>query len=412
MVDCWLPYGETEIYVSVDMDQLLGIAEPTNINPEKPPQQIIVEALQEPSGGKTLDMYTSPDSRVAISIEGTTPSNIATLTLSTLVNQLVEMIVPRDRITIIIANGIRTNSDPSLIQSIRSQKDLMELRLLEHNRNTRDLIEVGSTKKGTIVSLNKAYREASLKIAVGTTNVDHYTGFSGAYSAVVPGISGQDTVLSCRKYFFRGKSAPGVIELNPVKEEVLEAVKLGGIDFAVNLVMNYNDQLLDAQAGSFEESWGKSITGLRGSYEVEVKGNADIAIVSAGGHRYDRSFYSAVWAIDNASKIIKKNGSIILLAECVDGLGAEAFTSLARVEELNEFERRYSLGADALQMVKKLLRNNRIILVTAMPRYLVEPLGIEVFRTANEAYNMVVSSRRGRKTMVIPYGCSTIPKIS
>jgi nickel-dependent lactate racemase len=288
----------------------------------------------------------------------------------------------------------------------------MDLRLLEHNRDTHDLIEIGSTKKGTLITLNKAYSEASLKIAVGTTNVDNYTGFSGAYSAVVPGISGQGTILSCRKYIFRGKSAPGVIELNPVKEEVIEAVKLGGIDFAVNLVLNYNDHLVDAQAGTFEESWGKSITGLSDSYEVEVKGSADIVIVSAGGQRYDRSFYSAVWAIDNASKIIKKNGSVILLAECADGLGAEAFTSLASVEEHREFERRYSLGAEALQMVKKVLRKHRIILVTAMPRYLVEPLGIEVFRTANEAYNMLVSSRRGRKTTVIPYGCSTIPKIS
>ena len=36
MVDCWLPYGETEVYVSVEMDQLLGVLEPNTTSPEKP----------------------------------------------------------------------------------------------------------------------------------------------------------------------------------------------------------------------------------------------------------------------------------------------------------------------------------------------------------------------------------------
>ena len=75
---------------------------------------------------------------------------------------------------------------------------------------------------------------------------------------------------------------------------------------------------------------------------------------------------------------------------------------------MSEFERRFSLGAEALQMLKRILRNNRVILVSALPGYLVEPLGVEVARTANEAYERVVRSRRGRKTLVVTYGCSTI----
>jgi nickel-dependent lactate racemase len=131
-------------------------------------------------------------------------------------------------------------------------------------------------------------------------------------------------------------------------------------------------------------------------------------LVSAGGTEFDRYLYSAIWALNTVESLVKKNGAIILLAECSDGLGAETFTTLARVEQLSEFERRFSLGAEALQMLKRILRNNRVILVSALPGYLVEPLGVEVARTANEAYERVVRSRRGRKTLVVPYGCSTI----
>jgi nickel-dependent lactate racemase len=412
MVDCWLPYGETEIYVSVDANHLLGFADPNNISPEKPEHQIIEEALLEPSGGRTLDSYIDSNCTVAIALEGTTPPRIATIVLSTLVKQIIEQLVPKDKITIIVANDIKHNSNPNLIKALKSENALFGVRLHEHTRNSKNLVEVGSTNQGTTVLLNDNYQKASLKIAVGLTRVDHYTGFTGAYSAVVPGISGYDTVLSNRKHFFQDKSAPGLVELNPIKEDVIEAVKLGGIDFAVNLVPNYQKQLLSVCVGELEESWSKSINRLGSDYEIEVTESADIAIVSAGGLEFDRSFYSAIWAIDIASKIVKRNGSIILLAECSDGLGADAFTSLARIEQLSEFKRRYDLGAETLLMMKKVLKNNRVFLVSALPGYLVEPLGIEVARTANEAYNMVVGSRRGRKTTIIPYGCSTTLKSS
>ena len=65
-------------------------------------------------------------------------------------------------------------------------------------------------------------------------------------------------------------------------------------------------------------------------------------------------------------------------------------------------------GAEALNLLRELQVHNRVILVSALPNYLVEPLGIDVARTTNEAYQKAIQSRRGRKTVVIPYGCQTI----
>ena len=408
MVDCWLPYGETEIYVAVEMEQLLGIAEPKIIEPEKTAQQIIDESLLDSSGRKRLSSFTGPGCRVAIVIEGSTPPGIATIVLSTLVRQLVELIIPKQRIKIIIGNGAYSKSNHKLLEAIMSHNDLSGIRIIEHAKDKQDLVEVGVTTQGTPVKVNRSYRDASLKIAIGVTRTNPYTGFTGAYSAVLPGISGNDTILANRKHIFKDQSRSGKIELNPIKEDAIEVIKLSGIDFAINLNLNYNGNLIGAHTGNFEESWGKSITGLEGSYEVKVQPGADIMLLSAGGTEFDRYLYSAIWALNTVESLVKKNGAIILLAECSDGLGAETFTTLARVEQLSEFERRFSLGAEALQMLKRILRNNRVILVSALPGYLVEPLGVEVARTANEAYERVVRSRRGRKTLVVPYGCSTI----
>lgn len=412
MVDCWVPYGETQIYVAVDIEHLLGIAEPQNRVPDRSSQQIIEEALLEPYGGRTIESYIEPGCTVSIALEGTIPPNLATILLSTIVKQLVEQIVPKERITILIGNGVSSNSYPKLLETLNSNDEISGVNIIEHTRDTRNLVDIGITNQGTPVKMNSKYYDASLKIAIGRTQIDPYTGFSGAYSAIVPGISSMETVLENRRHIFKRQSKRGIVELNPIKEDAIEAVKMVGIDFAINLVLNYNDQLLRVYTGEFEESWGRACTELGGFYEIDVESGADVVLVSAGGISYDRSLYSSIWALDSASMKVKRNGAIVLLAECSNGLGAESFTSLARVEQLTEFERRFTIGAETIQILKRILKKNRVVLVSALPSFLVEPLGFEVARTANEAYEKIVRSRRGRKTLVIPYGCSSIPKIT
>jgi hypothetical protein len=99
----------------------------------------------------------------------------------------------------------------------------------------------------------------------------------------------------------------------------------------------------------------------------------------------------------------------VLLAECPEGLGAETFSTLAQVDQQSELERRYALGAEALQVLKAATFKGQVFLVSSLPKYMIEPLGVTVARTANEAYTEASDGRRGRRTLVIPYGCVTVP---
>jgi nickel-dependent lactate racemase len=143
-----------------------------------------------------------------------------------------------------------------------------------------------------------------------------------------------------------------------------------------------------------------------------VDSNADVVIVSAGGSKYDFNLYNAIWALGNASEVGHRGTSYILLAECRDGLGAEGFMSLAQVESLAELRRRYMLGARAVYLLKQLTRRNEVHVVTALPSYLLDSLGVKVYRTANSALNNIYDRRRGKKTTVITHGCSTIPHVA
>jgi hypothetical protein len=63
-------------------------------------------------------------------------------------------------------------------------------------------------------------------------------------------------------------------------------------------------------------------------------------------------------------------------------------------------------------MIKSVLRRNEVILVSALPGYLAEPLGLSVERTASDAFEKVMQRRRGRRTLVFTHGCSTVPYVT
>ncbi|MGD0803762.1 MAG: lactate racemase domain-containing protein [Candidatus Bathyarchaeia archaeon] len=409
MVECWLPYGGTEVYVTVDMRDLLSIAEPVRQEPQLNAREVVSRALAEPRGSKKLEDMVGSDCTVSIALEGTTMPANAVAAIAPIVTQLVNLIIPRDKITIIVANGIRQNSARELLKALRVSDDLKGVNLIEHTSSTTSLANLGETKQRTPLTINKAYIEAKVKIAVGEVETDGYTGFTGAHTAILPGLASIETVEAHRRLVLKGDVKPGVVELNHLKEDALEAAKIAGCDLAIQLVTNSHGKLLSAFAGALEETWGQAIYSLGASYQINAEAGADIVVVSAGGAKHDYTLYSSSYALQWPTRLVKKGGAIILLAECPEGLGAETFTSLAQVEQQSELERRYALGAEALQLLKAATAKSEVFIVSSLPRYMIEPLGVTVARTGNDAYSKAVEGRRGRRTLVIPYGCSTVP---
>jgi nickel-dependent lactate racemase len=404
LVDCWLPYGETEIYVSVEMDNLIEILQAKEIENSKVFNDELLKALDEPVNSPTLDELIVQEPKVALIIEGSTSSHYASQSVTTLVRQLVELIVPSERITVLIGEVMRENGRNDIVEALKNSAGLLNIKIVDHTWYSSNLVEIGSTHSGTPIIVDRDYTEANIRIAIGETRLDSHTGFIGAHTAVIPGIASPQTLTENRRNYFKALIEPGVLEMNPVKEDQIEAVKQAKLNASINIAVNPRGDLLGIYYGEFEGSWGKAITALEGSYELTVDKQADITVVSAGGFRYDFNLYNASWALREASKITKRNGTIILLAECSEGLGAEAFTKLSRVTDPSEFERRYTYGADALQMLNKMSKTQRIILVSGLPKYLAESFGVETARTANEAYQLAMGGRRNRSTYVVPFG--------
>ncbi len=409
MVECWLPYGNTEVHLTIALRDLLGVAEPEPQKPQAPPRELVSDSLSNPLGGKGLEELVDSDTSVALAIDGTITPRLAPPVLGPIVERLVSLGVPKEWITLVVGNGCRGRSDRDLVRLLRGEGSLAGVNIHEHTKDSSNLVSLGATSRRTPVEVSKWFEGADVRMAVGEVLLDSFMGFKGAQSAVLPGVSSRASIERNRLLAFEGEVAPGVVDGNPVKEDVMEAVKIADVDLAVNLVVSHEGGLLGAFSGGPEESWARAVSEVGVSYRVRAEGNADIVVVSAGGSRFDFDLHHAVWALSGASQIAKKESTIIFLAECSEGLGADGLRTLAQVDSLSELRRRFILGAEAVHLIKSTIKRNEVVLVSSLPGYLAEPLGLSVAGTLNEAYESVSRRRRGRRTVVLPYGCSTLP---
>jgi nickel-dependent lactate racemase len=411
MVEVWLPYGKTEVHISVPLRYLLGTVEPDKGQPSANPFETITESLRNPIESKTIGELVRPRSKVAVAIDGTLTPSLAANAASSVVWTLNQSGVPSENITIVVGNGRREYGSQELMSYLQGSNILKDVDVVEHNRNSANVTPVGTTSAGTNVEVCGSFMSADFRIAIGEVLVDHFSGLRGAHSTVLPALSGKAAIEHSLGLSFRGEVTPGVPGESPVYADQVEASQLAGVDLAVQLVTNGYGELVSVFSGGIESTWGSAVAALGESFKVKAESNADIIVLSAGGSRFDFDLYNSVWALRGISSIAKRGATIILLAECADGLGAEGLETLAQVDTLSELRRRYMLGARAVHVIKNTLRSNEVVLVSALPGYLAEPLGLSVERTASDALEKVMQRRRGRRTLVVTHGCSTVPEI-
>jgi len=412
LVECWLPYGKTEVHISIPLRNLLGTAEPDLGQPATNQREAVTESLMNPLGTKPLIEAIDPGATVSIALDGTIAPHVATAAVSSIVEQIVLAGSSSDNIAVVIGNGCREQSDQGLVEALKGDESLEGISVVEHSRRSINLVEVGTTSGKTSVAVHRSFAEADLHIVVGEVVLDPFTGFRGAHSTILPGISGPATIEENRRRVFEENAAPGVIEANPVLADVMEATRLAGVDFAVNLIPNPNGRLLKAFSGGVEESWRRAVHELGDSYRVKAESNADIIVTSSGGSKFDFDLYNGIWALQSASLVAKRGATIILLAECSEGLGVDGITKLSHIDSLSELRRRYLLGGEAVHLIKSTIRSNEIVLVSALPDHIAEPLGFTVERTANDGLSAVANRRRGKRTLVVTHGCSTLPVVA
>lgn len=419
MVDAWIPYGKTEICARIPTRNYLGNIEPKEKEAVKDPRAEIERALKEPIGTKRLSQLAKPDNKVAIVVDDQTRSTPSNLVVLPVLDELNRAGVKDTDITVIIGCGTHRPAKPEEINSILGEETLHRVNAISHDCRAKDLVLLGKTKThGTRVYVNKVFAEADLRVLIGDIGLHYYAGYGGGRKSVLPAVSGEETIQHNHAMILHPKAHTGVLEGNPVHEDMVEAARLAKADFVVNIVTNSRRELVRAFAGDVEEAFYEGVKLVDEMYKVPIERRADIVIVSPGGHPFDIDLYQAHKAVDDALEAVKRGGVIIWAAECPDGHGNDVFYNwMTRFKDLKEMEteikRRFQLGGHKAYYLAKSLEKVRIILVSTLPDY--HAVGTFRLRTARalndalrDAFDIV---GRDGKVWVMPYGNTTLPVV-
>lgn len=417
MVDVWLPYGDTEVCARIPTRNFLGSIEPK----EKPGAPgvgaEINRALNEPIGTKRLRQIASAGNKVAIVVDDATRPAPSDLMVPPVLEELNLAGVKDEDVTIIFGCGTHRSVTSEEARRLLGENVLKRVKVISHDCRAEDRVYVGKTKTlGTKVYLNKIFAEADVKVLTGDVGLHYYAGYGGGRKSVLPAVSSLETIRHNHASLVDPKARSGVLDGNPVHEDMVDAARLAKVDFILNVVQNSKGEVVKAFAGDVEQAFNEGVKLVDEMYKVPIEQKADIVVVSSGGYPLDVNLYQAYKGIDNALNAVKRGGVIILGAECREGHGDDVFyewmtkfKTLKRVEK--EVKRNFVLGGHKAYYLMKALQKANIILVSAMPDYYaVNVFKLKTARAVNDALREAFSIK-GKKAKVwaIPHGNETLP---
>ncbi|MCD6240773.1 nickel-dependent lactate racemase [Candidatus Bathyarchaeota archaeon] len=417
MVDVWLPYGKTEVCARIPAQNFLGTIEPKEKPGAPDPIAEIKRALEEPIGTRRISEIAKAGDKVAIVVDDFTRPAPSHLMVPPILEELNMAGVKDEDITIIFACGTHRAVTDEEARKLLGEEVVERVRYVSHDCNAEDLVYVGKTKThGTEVYINRIYAEADVKILTGDVTLHYYAGYGGGRKSILPGISGHKTIQHNHAMLLHPKARTGILEGNPIHEDMMEAAELAKVDFILNVVLNSKGEIVKAFAGDWKEAFYEGVKLVDEMYKVPVERKADIVLVSCGGHPFDIDLYQAYKAVDGALQIVKRRGIIVWVAECSQGHGNQVFYDwMRKYKSLKEVERaikrKFILGGHKAYYLLKALEKVNIILVSVMPDYYaVDVFKLRTARSVNEALDEAFRiAGKNAKVWAIPYGNITEP---
>ncbi|MBC7320299.1 nickel-dependent lactate racemase [bacterium] len=420
-----LPYGDIEKEFNLRGLKVLGVLKPQKYPEIVEQKDAIYKAIKTPEYGSSLIDIAKGKRSAVILVSDKTRRTLAKEVVPILLEELTKGGIPLSSIAIIVAVGAHPMLTEEEIEHLLGRDVTKAVTVINHNCRDESSLEYrGVSSKGTPIYINKIYLESELKILTGAVNYHDFAGFSGGAKSILPGISGFSTIshnhlMLLNPSFGTGynpMATAGILEGNPVHEDMEEIAELVGIDFIINTVFNAEGKLSRIVSGtSWKQAHRAGCKAIEEIFSVEIKGKADIVLVSAGGYPFDINFYQVMKSVINTMKMIKEDGAIILVASCKEGLGTEDLREWLSIESPTKLEKELRNNFNMIGKIAYDIRvgigKRKVIMITDLPEEEVKLLGFQKADTLEEIKE-ILSIRNDPTLYIVPYGNITIARSS
>ena len=410
-----IPYGKRYIEQEVDFPFAT-----INISEDELPhtnEEEVKRALKEPIG-KTLDGFGQARNVFIVTSDATRPVP-NDIMIPAMAEELNQIGIPDQAITIMIGTGLHRVVEQEEMKEILGQEIVDRFKVVSHDAfDPEKLIDLGVTKRGTPIHLNKDFYEADLKISLGVIDPHQFAGFSGGSKGVSIGVAGEQVVNKNHFMLTQPGSSLGILEGNPLREDIDEIGRASGLDFIFNVVLNSKKEVVKAVFGDVFEAHKVGVEAAKVALQVAVKEEADLVIASAGGYPKDIDMYQSQKALLHSALAVKEGGTVILCAECVEGIGSKLFTETMDLgtnpqEVLEEFAKLpFRVGAHkAFLWAQSLAKAEVVIVSDGISEEEAAILQVKKAKDLEQALAMVDQRKKQGLVYVMPKSGSTIPML-
>lgn len=418
-----VPYGEGKVFCEVEATRKVEtlVTKLHEMHAASPEEDLIRRALAAPIGSPTLRELAKEKKKVVVITSDHTRPVPSNLTLPMMLAEI-RSGSPEADITVLIAVGShRATTHDEMVKKFGCEFVANERIVVHDSHDDANLIHLGVLPSGGELIVNKLAAEADLLAADGFIEPHVFAGFSGGRKSILPGVASFVTVMANHnaEFMVHPKSIAGVLDGNPIHEDMIFAARAISLDFILNVIIDGEKKVVAAFAGDVDKAHRQGCAYMDGWAGADAV-PAPIVITSNGGYPADQNIFQAIKSIMAAALTCTPGGVIIAANECRDGHGSESFyrtfAEAASVEEVLKTimsRKRNETVPDQWvnQFLGQIIMRNKVIMIAAREnKGLIEDLKMTYAPTLQEALAMAdehLGYPNGAIT-VIPNGVSIL----
>ncbi len=276
------------------------------------------------------------------------------------------------------------------------------------------------------VWLNREYLKADVRIVTGFVEPHLFAGYSGGGKGVMPGIAGAEAIMANHDARMIGhpKATWCVTEGNPIFEEMRDIALKSGPTFTVNVTLDVEKRITGVYAGEMVAAHDAAIAQAARQAVRPIPHLYDVVVVTNMGYPADLVLYQSVKGMSVGAQACAAGGTIMLVAECREGVGGDEYVDLLHREAnpdalLREIEgARHETVFDQWQVQVQAMVQARcdVWLHSSLPRETAEAAHLRYAPDVTDTLARIIDEKRaalGREptVCVLPYGQLTVPKV-
>ena len=380
-------------------------------------ENAVRKALESPISSSPISEQVSSNSTCAIIVENPITCPNSPRMLDSVLSNLRSLAVQPDNISIIVTLNNGQNIEIQILDKMLGNLVEQDYSFHIHNQMaSKNLDNLGNTPTyNTPILLNQNYVRADFGIGIGEIRPNPFLGATGGRMAILPGISGLSTVRQNTELIVQGNIGPFVLT-SPVNIDMMETSNIANLQFILNAIPDWHGSVADFVSGYPNESWRFGVMTAHNLATRKIERRTDIVFVSAGGAPYDTRLFDAIDSLYSASMVTRRDGVIVLIAECDKGLGPDGFRNLVLNSEseddvLERVKFGFEIGMEKAWYFRRIMQTKKVIICSRLRESLVnERLLCDAVKDPQEGLELAKQDvGSDAEIAIIPTGHAVVP---